>query len=332
MSDDPLDGGVAGVHDSRVPRRNDNDAEVWSQATSAATVASVARLEALANVEAQNAGVQAPESTDEEFSKHGCRLGYSSVLAVKSREEAQSLLASIFTVALMRNPLKEIGGMLFYDEQTNAIVQVLEGPAVAVRELFYEKIASDTRHTAVKVLWDLDVSGRCFEGFGMKLGSDTADVLRDGAEASDQQGLLQLSYMSRLTATSRETAYADIQDILRCAIFHNPKLHIGGALFLNPRSLHVLQVLEGPQANVRTLYDKIARDARHDACKVLSEEVVGARSYEQWGMLQGDSSKADWSSLRGWNDQRRRRGKDDVFEGDGLRDGLRELGGAGAGA
>eukprot|EP00966_Prymnesium_polylepis_P053364 1234132-Prymnesium_polylepis.1 len=132
------------------------------------TVASLARLEALAAVEARNdtepaqghtgAPAQA-EDADTEFRKHGCRLGYSSVLAVKSVDEAQSLLAHIFTVALTLNPLKEIGGMLFYDENTNAIVQVLEGPAVAVRDL-YQKIAADTRHTSVKLLWDLDVTSR----------------------------------------------------------------------------------------------------------------------------------------------------------------------------
>jgi len=89
------------------------------------------------------------------------------------------------------------------------------------------------------------------------------------------------------------------------------------------------QVLEGPQRNVRALYEKIAQDGRHTSCKVLSEEVVAARSYEQWGMLQGDASNADWSSLRGWNDARRRRGRDNVLEADdacAVGEGLRELG------
>mmetsp|Transcript_12830 Transcript_12830/g.34123 ORF Transcript_12830/g.34123 Transcript_12830/m.34123 type:complete len:278 (+) Transcript_12830:92-925(+) len=255
-------------------RRNDAPPQVWRQATSSATIASIARLEAVANVEAQNKDNIDPLENDEDFVKHGCRLAYSSALAVSTREEAQKLLAQIFTLALTRNPEKGIGGMLFYDEKTNAIVQVLEGPAPAVRSLFYDKIIGDTRHTAVKVLWDIDVDARRFEGFGMKLGKTEEELLGDGAAAVDQQGVLRLTYISKLTAASRDAAYADIQAILGCAIVTNPKLHIGGALFLNPRTLHVLQVLEGPQHNVRTLYDKIAKDSRHTDCKVEKEEQV----------------------------------------------------------
>ena len=188
--------------------RNNANAKIWQSATSVETVASVARLEALANLEAQN---NPQVAQTEEFAKHGCRLAYSSVLAVKTRQEAQTLLAHIFTIALTRNPAKEIGGMLFYDEKTNGVVQVLEGPATHVRDLFYQAIMKDTRHTAVKVLWDIDVEQRRFEGFGMKLGSKVGDVLGDGAAAADQQALLQLKYVSQLTATAREKAYDDIQ-------------------------------------------------------------------------------------------------------------------------
>jgi hypothetical protein len=283
----------------------------------ATKVASLARLEAMANVEAQNdtEGSQAEGRHDnEEVLENGCRLGYSSVMVVNSRAEAQALLANIFTLALMRNPLKEIGGMLFYDEETHAIVQVLEGPAIAVRELFHEKIAKDSRHTSVKVLWDLDVESRRFGGFGMKLGNTESEVLQDGAAADDQQALVRLLYSSQLTAANRGAAYKDIESILGSAIVTNPKLHIGGALFLNPRTLHVQQTLEGPERAVRSLYENISKDKRHTACKVISELMVTSRDFEQWGMLQGDSSEADWSQvLKGWTNPRRRRGHDDVF-------------------
>jgi len=270
-------GGVSGPIDRR---RNNADAQTWKQATGKDTTASVARLEALANVEAQN-NPEIDRKVEAFLTGGGCRLAYSSVLAVKRREDAQSLLAHIFTVALTRNPPKKIGGMLFYDEKTNAIVQVLEGPALEVRDLFYQKIMPDRRHTAIKVLWDIDVTHRRFEGFGMKLGNKEDQALLDGASAADQQGLLRLTYVSQLTASSQEAAYVDIQDILGSAIVTNPKLHIGGALFLNPRTLHVMQVLEGPQGAVRAIYEKIARDKRHTACKTLSEEEVAKRIYDQ---------------------------------------------------
>ena len=47
-----------------------------------ATIGSIARLEALANVAAQN-NAELPIESDEEFMKHGCRLGYSSVRAAR---------------------------------------------------------------------------------------------------------------------------------------------------------------------------------------------------------------------------------------------------------
>jgi len=288
------------------------DDEARQPATStAATKASIARLEALANVAAATKASEEDKAKDEDKStpadpedaiENGCRLAYSSLLNLKEGEDAQALLSTIFTDALLRNPAKLIGGVLFYDEQTGALVQVLEGPAEAVRSLFHEKIARDARHTSVNVLWDVEVEHRRFSGFGMKLGSDPTQVLSGPAatETANELDLLQLAYVSQMTASSTELAYKDIEDILRVAIVTNPKLSIGGVLYLNPRTLHVLQVLEGPQDAVRPLYDKIIKDPRHKACKVVSESKVEVRTYDQWGMLQGDL--ADWTTLQkgGW--------------------------------
>jgi len=283
--------------------RNGAGDKIWANANSEESVASIARLEAQANVEAQNNPEVERDRDDAEFAEHGCRLAYSSYLAVSNREEAKQLLAAIFTTALLRNPAKAIGGMLFYDEATSCIVQVLEGPAQVTRELF-SKIEVDPRHTSVKKLWDIDVETRRFDGFGMKLGASASDA-KTALDASPghntgREELLKLTYMSQLAAATRDIAYEHIESILAVAIVTNPKLHIGGALFLNPRTLHVVQVLEGPQRAVRALYEKIATDTRHNQCVVLSDELVHARTYDQWGMLQGNL--ADWSALAagGW--------------------------------
>lgn len=283
-------------------------------AKSKATVASLARLEAVAHVEAKHAADGESTSTDPEHKlTDGCRLAYSSVLAVKTNKEAQALLATVFMQALDKNPKAGIGGILFYDEQTSALVQVLEGPASAVRTLYNDKIKLDKRHTAVKLLWDSPAETRQYESFGMQLGSDPHAVL----DAKEE--MLQLTYISQLTATSRDAAYQDMQAILSVAIVTNPRLGIGGALFLNPRTLQVLQALEGPEANVRSLYAKIASDTRHKDCAVISELKVKERTYEQWGMLQGDLK--DWSSLAAGNGgnvaarRRGRRAREDMDEG-----------------
>lgn len=286
----------------------------WDGAASANTIASVARLEAVANVEAKkNASADQAADGNEQLVDH-CRIAYSSVLNVTSAREAQELLARVFTQALTNNPRQGIGGILFYDEQTSALVQVLEGPSSAVRALFHEKIKLDPRHTSVKLLWDVAAETRQYESFGMQLGSDPEAVLQ-----KDPPELLQLTYVSQLTAASPSAAYKDMEAILGVAIVTNPRLGIGGALFLNPRTFQVLQALEGPESNVRALYNKIAADKRHTACEVMSELTVTERTYEQWGMLQGDLK--DWSSLasgrmslNGASRRRGRRAREDFDE------------------
>ena len=302
-------------NDPSKPRRNYADDDVWDASNSDATVASLARLEAMAAVGAPSDSVSDAREDDAlgRTLDHGPqmrprlrRLAYASVLCSKSRQEAQQLLATIFTIAMIKNPERQVGGILFYDEQTNALVQVLEGPAFAVRSLFYQRIMRDRRHTNVRRLWDIEVSMRRYDGFGMKLGAEpTSDdaipsprqaLLPARLEAGRQgEGILQLTYTSKLTAANRNIAYRLVRDILRVAIINNPKNDISGALFFNPKGYRVLQVLEGPPANVHALYLKISADLRHSDCMVLSEVTVQERSYNQWGMLQGDLM--DWTTI-----------------------------------
>lgn len=203
---------------------------------SVATVASVARLEAVAAVDAKHHADNPQAADGANDLVDGCRLAYSSVLVAPTRKDAQALLAHIFTQALTNNPAKSIGGILFYDEATSALVQVLEGPAASTRALF-QVIKADPRHTSVKLLWDAPAAGaRQYEGFGMQLGNDPASVLAAGD--GDKQ-LLQLTYLSQMTDTTRDGAYKALKDILAVAIVTNTRLKIGGCLFLNPRTLQV---------------------------------------------------------------------------------------------
>ena len=324
--------------DSSKPRRNGADDEVWNHARSEVTVAALARMEAVA----QLAGMVSTPDMDEEaeyeqkqaalnggFKMRLRRLAYSSVLNARSRADAQRMLTNIFTQALLDNPRKQIGGILFYDEQTNAIVQVLEGPVFAIRALYHQHIARDTRHTNVKKLFDIDIDERQYEGFGMKLAEESiplewkqnavaANAVAANAAAgafpaaqdsfvrhhlasngaplgTAEPELLQLTYTSRLVASSRQTAYRLIQNILRVAIVKNPKLQIGGALFMNPKTFRLLQVLEGNAEVVRSLFATINQDLRHSAVTVLSEVHVKARTYKEWGMVQAELE--DWSQL-----------------------------------
>ena len=46
---------------------------------------------------------------------------------------------------------------------------------------------------------------------------------------------------------------------------------------------------------MRALYEQIAKDPRHTSCEVVSTVIVEKRTYDQWGMLQGDLK--NWSRL-----------------------------------
>ena len=308
--------------DYSVPRRNGAPEELWAHATSSATVAAKTKLEEQASLatkldmELQAKRQQQPEEVQElqeraqaadvvvGFKAKLRRLAYSSVLNAGSREQANSLLSAILAQALRNNPKERICGILFYDEETRVLVQVLEGPSFAVRSLYYQRILRDTRHTAVRRLWDVDISERRYEGFGMKLGNH--DPAIDVPQLAQQppahplngdadHSLQRLTYTSQLNAAHLNIAYRLVADVLRKAVVNNPQQGIGGVLFLNPLTLRVLQVLEGPGQAVAALYEKISRDLRHRDCIVLSHVYATERVYKEWGMVQGELE--DWSEL-----------------------------------
>ena len=213
------------------PRRNGAPDHIWEHATSDLTIAAGARLEALASVSSD------PDEQPEESATEGDmlvyrmrlrRLCYSSVLTAVTPEGAKAILTKIFMHALINNPKKQIGGILFYDEQTGAIVQVIEGPFHHVRTLFYGRILRDPRHTKVRKLWDIDVHVRRHETFGMKCGEidlaseapglDTPQLLTDAS-------LVRLTYSSRLLAHQSITAYRMVMEILRSSIRHNAQVN-----------------------------------------------------------------------------------------------------------
>ena len=110
------------------------------------------------------------------------------------------MLTKIFTVALVKNPAKQIGGCLFYDEKMQVLVQVLEGPAQNVRAL-YSVISKDSRHTSVQKLWDMDVQQRIYGGFGMQLTEHDPTGLRVTMGQKEDKELLQLTCIPPRTRT-----------------------------------------------------------------------------------------------------------------------------------
>ena len=103
--------------------------------------------------------------------------------------------------------------------------------------------------------------------------------------------LYAIAYRSHsLVAAGR--AEGELADILRVARVNNAALGVTGALMLYDDWF--AQVLEGPEAAVRGLFDRIAADARHDGVEVLDSGPVEKRLFERWAMAYvGEHGEAD---------------------------------------
>ncbi len=108
---------------------------------------------------------------------------------------------------------------------------------------------------------------------------------------TDPTALFRLIYRShsRIPETARGE---ELGRILRVARTNNAALGITGALMLYGRWF--AQALEGPEAAVLGLFDKIRRDPRHDAVAVSTQGHVPARVFARWAMAHvGEHGSAD---------------------------------------
>lgn len=91
--------------------------------------------------------------------------------------------------------------------------------------------------------------------------------------------LLRLVYLSTATpGNDRGTTQA----ILQASSIHNPLSSITGVLCSSVS--HFLQVIEGPEREVISLYDRVAKDPRHQDPVLLSIELVTERLFAEWSM------------------------------------------------
>jgi hypothetical protein len=74
----------------------------------------------------------------------------------------------------------------------------------------------------------------------------------------------------------------ELGDLFAKSRSDNKKRDITGALLVSGGAF--VQVLEGDEATVRSLFATIAEDSRHDEVEVLAEGHVGRRTFEHWSM------------------------------------------------
>lgn len=95
----------------------------------------------------------------------------------------------------------------------------------------------------------------------------------------EDNDLISLVYTSSAAASFRETA---LENLLEESRRLNSARDITGMLLY--RGERFIQVLEGPASLVRSLADRIGRDARHRDMRVLLEEPIESRRFAEWTM------------------------------------------------
>lgn len=91
--------------------------------------------------------------------------------------------------------------------------------------------------------------------------------------------ILRLLYTSQARIDLTE---AEVLDILSISRDKNEKSRITGILCYSKQDF--IQVLEGPEKNVLSLYTKIIEDPRHQSCKLVSIDLTDRRIFDKWSM------------------------------------------------
>lgn len=74
----------------------------------------------------------------------------------------------------------------------------------------------------------------------------------------------------------------DLDKLLGGARTNNSSLNVSGVLLYTEGTF--FQVLEGKEAEVETLYEKIALDSRHNNVLVLAKRKIEERNFADWSM------------------------------------------------
>jgi hypothetical protein len=85
-----------------------------------------------------------------------------------------------------------------------------------------------------------------------------------------------------ISTTRRPLPATDLGAILAASRRNNAKVGVTGLLVAGGRRF--LQVLEGPDYAVETLFRRIEEDRRHHAIVILSRMEIAAPSFRHWAM------------------------------------------------
>jgi hypothetical protein len=110
-----------------------------------------------------------------------------------------------------------------------------------------------------------------------------------------------LTYVSSATDLMSVPQLVDMLEEIRPA---NHRLGLTGMLLYSGGN--IIQALEGPEPAVRSIFEAIEADARHDDVTVLHSGPVEQRAFEDWSMGFRNVSAREVRAIEGYDDFLRR--------------------------
>jgi hypothetical protein len=109
--------------------------------------------------------------------------------------------------------------------------------------------------------------------------------------------LFQLLYVSSATMPFSP---ADLLCLLQQSRASNQRAGVTGLLLY--RGGNFMQLLEGPEIAVRTVFERVQKDSRHRGIITLLEEPASQREFADWSMGFRDLTSPDATPVPGYND------------------------------
>ncbi len=101
-----------------------------------------------------------------------------------------------------------------------------------------------------------------------------------------------------MSQAKESTTLASLATILAQARLLNEQNHITGVLVYGQQQF--MQLIEGEEAVIAELYERIARDSRHQNVFKLADKAIAERNFSQWTMAFEELSAADFRTLTGY--------------------------------
>jgi uncharacterized membrane protein (DUF373 family) len=108
--------------------------------------------------------------------------------------------------------------------------------------------------------------------------------------------MIQLSYVSTATKPMSKQAFETLLEECR---HNNSMIGITGMLLYGNKTF--IQVLEGPEDAVESIFKKIQQDPRHTDVKVIQKKILQRREYSDWSMAFKQISRDDLQTVEGLN-------------------------------